>query len=89
VEDTRQTWGTAYEDTYNLDETGFMIGVAATSKVVTSANTIGRACVVQPGNREWVTGIECINASSWCLPPFMILASKLQQAGWYNDLPPG
>ena len=29
-----------------------MMGVAATSKVVTSADTIGRATVVQPGNQE-------------------------------------
>jgi hypothetical protein len=52
VEDTRQTWGIANEDIYNFDETGFMMGVAATSKVVTSADTIGRATVIQPGNRE-------------------------------------
>ena len=88
VDDTRQTWGIANEDTYNFDETGFMMGVAATSKVVTSADTIGRATVIQPGNREWVTAIECINASGWSLPPFMILAGKLHQAGWYQDLPP-
>jgi hypothetical protein len=88
VEDTRQTWGIAHEDTYNFDETGFMMGVAATSKVITSADTIGRATVVQPGNREWLTAIECINASGWCLPPFLILAGKLHQASWYEDLPP-
>jgi len=88
VEDTRQTWGILHEDVYNFDETGFMMGVAATSKVVTSADTIGRATVVQPGNREWVTAIECINASGWCLPPFVILAGKLHQASWYKDLPP-
>ncbi|KAJ8104468.1 hypothetical protein OPT61_g10741 [Boeremia exigua] len=64
------------------------MGVAATSKVVTSADTIGRATAVQPGNREWVTAIECINASGWSLPPFVILAGKLHQAGWYKDLPP-
>jgi hypothetical protein len=64
-----------------------MIGVAATSKVVTSANTIGRATTVQPGNREWVTTIECIDASGWRLPPFIILSGKLHQASWYKELP--
>jgi hypothetical protein len=54
-----------------------MMGVAATSKVVTSSDTVDRAVVVQPGNREWVTSIECINASGWCLPPFVILSGKL------------
>ena len=82
VEDTRQTWGIIHEDVYNFDETGFMMGVAATSKVVTSADTIGRATVVQPGNREWVTAIECINASGWYkdLPPDWTVA--LSDNGW-------
>jgi hypothetical protein len=73
--------------TYNFDETGFMMRVAATSKVVTSSDTVGRPTVVQPGNREWVTTIECINASGWCLPPFVILSGKVHQASWYKDLP--
>ena len=88
VQDTRVTYGVNDQDVYNFDETGFMMGVAATSKVVTSSDTIGRATTVQPGNREWVTAIECINASGWCLPPFVILAAKLHQASWYQDLPP-
>ena len=48
---------------YNFDETGFMTGVAATLKVVTSSDTVGRAVTVQPSNREWVTVIEAINAA--------------------------
>jgi hypothetical protein len=54
-----------------------MIGVASTLKVVTSSDTISRATVVQPGNREWVTTIECINALGWCILPFVILSGKL------------
>jgi hypothetical protein len=88
VQDTRQTYGILDEDVYNFDETGFMIGVASTSKVITSADTIGRATVIQPGDREWITSIECINASGWHLPPFLILKGKLHQASWYKDLPP-
>jgi len=63
------------------------MGVASTSKVVTSSNTVGRAITVQPGNRDWVTTIECINASGWSTPPFVILSGKLHQASWYKDLP--
>jgi hypothetical protein len=77
VEDTRVAYGMLDCDTYNFDETGFMTGVAATSKVVTSSDTVGRATVVQPGNREWVTTVECCNASGWCLPLFVILSDKL------------
>jgi hypothetical protein len=65
-----------------------MMGVASTSKVVTSSDTIGRATVIQPGDREWVTAIEAVNASGWRLPPFLILKGKLHQASWYKDLPP-
>jgi hypothetical protein len=88
VQDTCQTYGILDEDIYNFDETGFMMGIASTSKVITSSDTIGRATVIQPGDREWVTAIECINASGWCLPPFVILKGKLHQASWYKALPP-
>jgi len=87
VEETRQTYGVLDQDIYNFDETGFAMGVASTSKVVTSSDRVGRAVVVQPGNREWVTAIECVNASGWALPPFMILAGKVHQSSWYRDLP--
>jgi len=87
VEETRQSYGVLDQDIYNFDETGFAMGVAATSKVVTSADRVGRAVVVQPGNREWVTVIECVNASGWSLPPFVILSGKVHQSSWYRDLP--
>jgi hypothetical protein len=50
VEETRWAYGILDDDVYNFDETGFMMGVAATSKVVTSSDAVGRATVVQPGN---------------------------------------
>jgi hypothetical protein len=87
VEKTRLAHRIPVEHVYNCDETGFIMGVAATLKVITSANTIGRATSIQLGNREWVTTIECINASGWRLLPFVILSGKLYQASWYKDLP--
>lgn len=41
VEETRLAYGILNEDTYNFDETGFMMGVAATLKVVTSLDIVG------------------------------------------------
>jgi hypothetical protein len=87
VDNTRQQYGILDQDTYNFDETGFMMGVASTSKVVTSSDTVSRATAVQPGNRDWVTTIECINASGWALPPLIIMPGKLHQASWYRDIP--
>ena len=73
-------YGVLDQDIYNFDETSLAMGVAATSKVVTSSDRLSRAVVVQPGNREWVIAIECINASGWSLPPFVILSGKVHQA---------
>lgn len=61
--ETRHRYGMLNEDTYIFDETGFRMGIAIMSKVVTSSDTISRAIDIQPGNREWTTGIGCINAS--------------------------
>ncbi|EMD67605.1 hypothetical protein COCSADRAFT_34397 [Bipolaris sorokiniana ND90Pr] len=71
-------YGVLDQDIYNFNETRFAMGVAATSKVVTSSNRVGWAVIVQPGNREWVIVIKCVNASGWSLPPFIILCGKVK-----------
>jgi hypothetical protein len=85
VEATIQEYGIATEDIYNFDETGFQMGAAATCKVVTSARTRGRPSVTQPGDTEWVTIVECINALGWTLPPMVILAGKVHISTWYDE----
>ena len=77
--------GIAYEDIYNFDETGYAMGLVATAKVVTRADLTGKPFLIQPGNREWVTSIECINASGWALPPCIIFKGKIHIEGWYQD----
>ncbi len=64
------------EDTYNFDESGFMMGVISTGAVVTGSERRGRAKSVQPGNREWTTVIQGINAMGWSIPPFVIFAGQ-------------
>jgi hypothetical protein len=39
---------------------GIDIASLGSSKVVTAAS-VGRATIIQPGDRKWVTTIECIN----------------------------
>ena len=76
------------EDIYNFDETGFAMGLIATAKVITRAGYYGRRSVLQPGNREWVTSIECVNSTGFVLPPCIIFKSTTyQQYAWYDDLP--
>jgi hypothetical protein len=43
-------YGILNQDVYNFDKTGFIIGIALTSKVVTSSDTIGQAVNIQLGN---------------------------------------
>jgi hypothetical protein len=46
------------EDTYNFDETGFIMGVIFAGRVVTTSDGRGRAKLVRSGNREWATVIQ-------------------------------
>ena len=71
----------ALDDIYNFDETGFAMGLVATAKVVTRAEMTGWPFLVQPGNREWVTSIECINSSEWALPSCITFKGKVHIEG--------
>jgi hypothetical protein len=77
--------GILEEDIFNFDETGFAMGLIATTKVVTRSNMPGKPHLLQPGNREWVTTIECINANGWSIPTCIIFKGKVHIEGWYQD----
>ena len=63
------------------------MGLTATAKVITRADTGGRRCpLLQPGNREWVTSIECTGASGYSLPPMVIFKGKMLIGGWAENL---
>lgn len=88
VKEIVQRYGILEEDIYNMDETGFQMGVTSTAKVVCGTETReSHAKALQPGNREWVTAIICINATGWTLPPQIIFAAANHQSLWYHDLP--
>jgi hypothetical protein len=57
---------------WNFDETGFLIGMIVSGMVVTGTDRRGRLKSVQPGNREWITVIQAINAAGWAIQPFII-----------------
>jgi hypothetical protein len=89
VQNMKAKYGIQDEDTYNFDETGFMMGMISTGAVVTAAERRGRPKTVQQGNREWVTAIQGINAMGWAIPPFIIFKGKHHLSAWYKeeDLP--
>ena len=63
VQATIQKYGIADQNIYNFDESGFIIGVISTAKVITGSERAGRPFFTQPGNREQVTVIEGINSA--------------------------
>ena len=53
VQETIQKYGISEQDIYNMDETGFQMGVASTAKVVCGSETRdSHAKSIQPGNHK-------------------------------------
>jgi hypothetical protein len=77
VKNTIAKYGIHAEDIYNFDETRFQMGVISTTKVITSAERSNRPISIQPGNREWVTAIDCISSAGWSLLPVIIFEGKV------------
>lgn len=87
VQNTITKYGIPEADIYNFDETGFLMGFITTILVVTSAERQGKPKTKQPGNREWVTAIQAVNALGWAIPPFLIVKAKVHLASWYENSP--
>jgi hypothetical protein len=84
VRNTITKYGILEEDIWNFDETGFMMGQISSATVVTSSTDTGKAKMVQPGNREWVTVIQGISSYGWAMPPLIVVAGKNHLASWYR-----
>ncbi|KAJ3453223.1 hypothetical protein MRS44_018878 [Fusarium solani] len=81
VQNVKAKYGIPDEDTYNFDETGFMMGMIFACMVVTTSDGRSKDKLAQPGNREWATVIQGVNAQGWAIPPF-ILAARYHLANW-------
>ena len=88
VQEIIQRYGILEQDIYNMDETGFQMGVASTAKVICGSETRdSHAKSIQLGNCEWITIIIAINASGYVLPPQIIFAGKKHQSQWFSAIP--
>ena len=84
-------YGILPENTYNMDEKGFLIGFLSKAKRVftkdwfESNNLIGN---IQDGSREWITLVATICADGSALPPALIYMAKSGdiQDSWVQDL---
>ena len=82
------------ENTYNMDEKGFALGVLNRSKRVFSRWMWENGNVkeaLQDGSREWITILACICADGSAIPPGVVYASANQsiQPSWVQDIEPG
>ena len=76
-----RTNGIAEANIWNMDETGFAMGPARNAKVVlTARNAEGKARM--PGNRDWVTAVECVSAAGRHLDPLVIFKGSRILQNW-------
>lgn len=85
---TIEKYGIATGDIYNMDEKGVAMGLSDSAKVIIP-RCQRAAFEVQPGNREWVSLIECMSGDGFVLPAYIIFAGKQIQQAWgpaFGDL---
>lgn len=78
-------WRILEMDIFNFDEAGFMMGIIAIAKVVTSTERRNRPKTKQSGNREWITIIQGINSYGWAIPPYINPKGKSHLRAWYKE----
>lgn len=86
------------QNIYNMDETGYGLGLTASRQVLAvmdKADTVSllpktgnKAWQKEQGSREWVTTIECVSAAGKALPPLVIFKGKAGvSSGWMPENP--
>jgi hypothetical protein len=79
------------ENTYNMDEKGFMMGSIGKSKRVFSRQMWEKGQVkdsLQDGSRTWISVLACVGADGFALPPDLIyeaLHSNIRDT-WVEDI---
>src|SRR5450432_3355951 len=86
--DTIEEYNIQSNDIYNIDEKGFMVGMLQKTKVIISKYEMAKY-MIEPGNREWVSLIECISLDSQLLLPWVIFKGKRQNLAWMEMLEEG
>ncbi len=74
--------GLTSDDIWNMDETGFRIGIGKDHLVVTKQRRTHYFAL--PENRESATSVEAISPASRYIPAFLIFSGKVHMARWYK-----
>ena len=69
-----------------MDEKGIMMGLIGKVRVIVSKYD-KKIYMTQPGNREWVSLIECISLDGRRIRPWVIFKAKQHQKAWFSTLP--
>ena len=78
-----EKYGILPKDTWNMDETGFRIGIGRDQLVITKQQR--QLYLGVPSNRESTTAIEAISDGGQFIPAFLILAGVQHMARWYEN----
>ena len=71
---------------YNFDESGFRLGQGKAQRVVTKHRRSAMS-IPTGGIGETVTGVECIAADGWIMPPFFLFQGSFHLENWYRGQP--
>jgi hypothetical protein len=69
-----------------MDEKGIMMGFIGKVRVIVSKHD-KKIYMTQPGNREWVSLIECISLDGRLTRPWVIFKAKQHQKAWFSAFP--
>lgn len=83
LEEVIKSDGILPEDTWNMDETGFRIGMKSNAVVITKRKRAHYFAL--PQNRESATAIEAISAGGCVIPLFLILSGRTHSSSWYQE----
>jgi hypothetical protein len=79
-----EKYGITDEDTYNFEESGFIMGKISTQLVVIGSDKLGKRKKLQHGDREWTTLIQGVGATGQRTPPFLIFAGRVLISTWFT-----
>jgi hypothetical protein len=76
-------------DIYNMDETGFRIGVGRRIETVYTRYPRYIPTIDSKSTQKLITSVECISRDGFALPPMLIVPGVVQLEEWYTktDIP--
>jgi hypothetical protein len=82
----RQQHGILDADVWNMDETGFRIGIGKDQWIITY-HPKKRHFLASPDDRTSLTMVECVSGAAQVIPPLIILEGSAFLERYFTDLP--